>query len=139
MDEKVLLWSTGDYPGSRDKPSHECETDSHPVVSHSLGPRGLYSPRNSPGQNAGVGSLSLLQRIFPTQGLNRGLLHCRQILCQLSYQGSPNVCPDLPQQAHPACSPGWFIILVPGESPEKRLHLCESIAHWARKFSWGRA
>ena len=35
------------------------------------------------------GSLSLLQQIFPTQGLNQGLLHCRQILCQLSYQGSP--------------------------------------------------
>ena len=37
-----------------------------------------------------LGSLSLLQRIFPTQELNRGLLHCRQILYQLSYQGSPN-------------------------------------------------
>ena len=38
----------------------------------------------------GEGSLSLLQGIFPTQELNRGLLHCRQILYQLSYQGSPN-------------------------------------------------
>ena len=37
----------------------------------------------------GVGSLSLLKGIFPTQELNRGLLHCRQILYQLSYQGSP--------------------------------------------------
>ena len=43
----------------------------------------------SPGQNTGVGSLSLLQGIFPTQGLNPGLPHCRQILYQLSYQGSP--------------------------------------------------
>ena len=47
------------------------------------------SPWSSPGQNAGVGSLSLLQGIFPTQGSNRGLLHCRWILYQLSYQGSP--------------------------------------------------
>ena len=39
-----------------------------------------YSPWNSPGQNAGVGSLSLLQGIFPAQGLNPDLPHCRQIL-----------------------------------------------------------
>ena len=49
----------------------------------------LYSPWNSPGQNTGVGSLSLLQGIFPTQGLNPGLLHCRRILDQLSHKGSP--------------------------------------------------
>ena len=48
-----------------------------------------YSPRNSPGQNTGVGSLSLLQGIFPTQGSNQGLPHHRWILYQLSYQGSP--------------------------------------------------
>ena len=36
-----------------------------------------------------MSSLSLLQQIFPTQGLNQGLLHCRQILYQLSYQGIP--------------------------------------------------
>jgi len=46
------------------------------------------SPWNSPGQNTGVGSCSLLQRIFPTQGSNPGLPHCRQILYQLSHQGS---------------------------------------------------
>ena len=45
-------------------------------------------PWNSPGQNTGVGSLSLLQRIFPTQGWNPGLPHCRQILYQLSHQAS---------------------------------------------------
>ena len=39
------------------------------------------------GQNTGVGSLSLLQGIFPTQESNWGLLHCRQILYQLSYGG----------------------------------------------------
>ena len=48
-------------------------------------------PAEPPGKpkNTGVGSLSLLQWIFQTQELNRGLLHCRQILYQLSYQGSP--------------------------------------------------
>ena len=52
---------------------------------------GLYCPWNSLGQNIGEGSLSLLQGIFPTQGLNQGLLHCRQTLYQLSYQGSTPV------------------------------------------------
>ena len=49
-------------------------------------PHGLYSPWNSPGQNTGVGSCSLLQGIFPTQGLNPSPLHCRQILYQLSHK-----------------------------------------------------
>ena len=64
------------------------ESESHSVMSDSLRPHGLYSPWNPPGQNTGVGRLSLLQRIFPTQESNRGLLPCRQILYQLSYQGS---------------------------------------------------
>ena len=55
-------------------------------MSDSLQPQGLYSPWSSVGQNTGVGNLSLLQGIFPTEGLNPGLLHCRQILYQLSYQ-----------------------------------------------------
>ena len=54
-----------------------------------LQPHGLYSPWNSPGQNIGVGGLSFLQGIFPTQGSNPGLPHCRRILYQLSPQGSP--------------------------------------------------
>ena len=66
-----------------------CESESHSVMPDSLQPHGLYRPWNSPGQNTGVGSLSLLQGIFPTQGLNPGLQSCRQILYQLSYQGSP--------------------------------------------------
>ena len=44
---------------------------------------------NSPGQNTGVGSLSLLQGIFPTQGSNPGLPHCRWILYRMSHKGSP--------------------------------------------------
>ena len=65
------------------------ENESHLVVSDSLQPHGLYSPWNFPGQNTGEGSLFFLQGIFPTQELNRGLLHCRRILYQLSYEGSP--------------------------------------------------
>ena len=57
------------------------------VVSDSLQPHELHSPWNAPGKNTGVGSLSLLQGLFPTQGSNPNLLHCRWILYQLSYQG----------------------------------------------------
>ena len=64
---------------------------SHSFIFDSLQPRGLYSPWNSPDQNTEVGSISLLQGIFPTQWSNPGLLHCRWILDQLSYQGSPNM------------------------------------------------
>ena len=53
-----------------------------------LQPNGLCSPWNSPGQNTGVGSLSLLQGIFSTQRSNPGLLYCRRILYQLSHKGS---------------------------------------------------
>ena len=66
-------------------------SESHSVLSDSLQPHGLYSPWNSPGQNAGVGSLSVFQGIFPTQGSNPGLPHCRWILYQLSHQGSPRI------------------------------------------------
>ena len=56
-------------------------------MSDSLQPHGLYSPCpwNSPGQNTGVYSRSLLQEIFLTQGSSPGLLHCRQILYHLSH------------------------------------------------------
>ena len=54
-------------------------------------PPELLCPWNSPGQNTGVGSLSLLQGIFPTQGSNPGLPHCRRILYQLSHKGSPRI------------------------------------------------
>ena len=92
------------------------KSESCSVISDSLRPCGLYSPWNSLGQNTGVGSLSLLQGTFPTQGANSGhpkntgvgslsllqgifptqesnpgLLHCRWILDQLSYQGSPEL------------------------------------------------
>ena len=67
---------------------------SHSVVSdssqpHGLLPTGLLCPWDFPGKNTGVGCHALLQGVFPTQGLNPGLLHCRQSLYGLSYQGSP--------------------------------------------------
>ena len=65
--------------------------ESRSVMSDSLWPHGLYSPWNPPGQNTGVDNLSLLHGIFPPQWSNPGLLHCRQILYQLSHKGSPNV------------------------------------------------
>ena len=58
------------------------ESESHSVMSDSA------TPWTGPGQNTGVGGFSLLQGIFPTQGLNQSLPHCRQILYQLSYQES---------------------------------------------------
>ena len=61
-------------------------------------PHGLYSPWNSPGQNTGVGGHFLFQEIFPTQGSNPGLPHCRWILYQLNHQGSPRI---LERVAHP--------------------------------------
>ena len=66
-------------------------SESRSVMSNSLWPHGLYSLWSSPGQNTRVGSLSLLKGIFPTQGLNPGLLHCRCILYQLSRKGSPRI------------------------------------------------
>ena len=60
------------------------ESESHSVMSDSLQPHGLYSQWNFPSQNTGVDSVSFFQGIFPTQGSNPGLLHCRQILYQLS-------------------------------------------------------
>ena len=69
----------------------ESESESPSVVSNSLRPHGLYSPWPSIGQNTGMGTLSLLQGIFPTQGWNPGLLHCRWILYQLSHKGSRRI------------------------------------------------
>ena len=72
--------------------SQDLKSESHLVVSDSLGPRGLYSPWKSLGQNTGVGSLSLFQGIFPTQGSNPGLQHMQADSYQLSYQWSSQTC-----------------------------------------------
>ena len=63
-------------------------SESRSAMSDSLRAHGQYSPWNSPGQNTRVGSLYLLQGIFPTQGSNSGLPQFRQILYQLSHKGS---------------------------------------------------
>ena len=78
--QKVSLKMTNSVSGTEEKSSHSSfgESKSHSVVSDSLRPHRLYSPWNSPGQKSGVGSLSLLQGIFPTQGSNPGLPHCRR-------------------------------------------------------------
>ena len=83
------------------------EGESCSVVSDFLRPHGLYSPWNSLGQNTLVGSHSLLQGIFPTQGSNPGLPHCRRILYQLSHQGRLGPWESLPKH--------WEIL--PGGGP----------------------
>ena len=77
-------------------PAYSMWCESCSVMCNSLRPHGLYRPWNSPGQNIWVGSLSLLQGIFPTQGIfltqesNPGIPHCRWILYQSSHKGSPS-------------------------------------------------
>ena len=63
------------FPSLTFKVIIESENESPSVMSYFLRPHGLYSPWNSPGQNTGVGSLSLLQGIFPTQELNWSFIH----------------------------------------------------------------
>ena len=76
---------------------HSLDILSCSVVSNSCNPMD-YSPPgsfvhgDSPGRNTGVGCHALLRGIFPTQGSNPGLPHCRQILYYLSHQGSPYNC-----------------------------------------------
>ena len=97
VNSLCLLKGEGDLPNSRFKPrSPTLQADSLPAE-----PQGKL-------KDTGVGSLSLLQWIFQTQESNRGLLHCRQILYQLSYQGSKarkhkeTDCPqELPERLEP--------------------------------------
>ena len=69
--------------------SVESESEIRSLVSDFLQPHGLYNPWTPPGQDTGVGRLSLLHRIFPTQASNSDLLHWRWILYQLSHKGNP--------------------------------------------------
>ena len=72
--------TSGDLPNPGIKPrSPTLQADSLPA-----------EPQGKP-KNTGVGGLSLLQWIFPTQGLNPGFPHCRQILYQLNHKGSPRI------------------------------------------------
>ena len=65
-----------------------------------VAPPGFSVHGDCPGKNTGVGSHSLRQGIFPNQGSNSGLLHCRQSLYHLNHQGSPRI---LEQAAYPFC------------------------------------
>ena len=104
-------------------------------MSNSLWPHGLYSPWNSPGENARMGSFSLLQRIFPTQGSNPGLQHCRWILYQLSHKGSPTIMgPQYPvwSSIQRSCyTKGYlsnqfsFVFINGNKVLEKELHILE--------------
>src|SRR5574337_949469 len=76
-------WSGYPFPSPGDLANPGIEPRSPALQADSL----PTEPQDKP-KNTGVGSLSLLQRIFPAQGSNWGLLHCRWILYQLSYQGT---------------------------------------------------
>ena len=118
---------------------------------------------HSPGKNTGMGWHVLLQRIFPTQGLNPGLLHCRWILYCLSHQGSPinminilnsfqeNVCcmpgsmmdPELQRwvrqgrcpSATETCQPCWLISVVLNTQTYCWPESYLNILHFAEYFS----
>ena len=79
---RILEWVA--FPLPRDFPTQELNPGSPTLQVDSL----QAEPQGKP-KNTGVGSLSLLQGIFPTQELNQSLLHCRQVLYQLNYQESP--------------------------------------------------
>ena len=86
---QLLHWQVEADSLSLAPPGSEVKwSQSRSVVSDCLRPQGLYSPWSSPGQNTGVRSLFLLQGIFPTQGSNQDLPHCRQVLYQLSCVGN---------------------------------------------------
>ena len=67
-----------------------CSVESSTLQPHGLQPARLLCPWDCPGKDTGVGCHFLLQGIFPTQGLNLGLLNCRWILYHLSLRGSPS-------------------------------------------------
>ena len=84
LQARILEWVA--FPFSRGSSQPKYRTQVSHIAGGSLPAEAQGKPKNT-----GVGSLSLLQRIFLTQELNRSLLHCWQILHQLSYQGSPKL------------------------------------------------
>ena len=84
LQAKILEWVV--FPFSRGSSQPRDQTQ----VSHIAGDSLSLEPQGK-SKNTGVGSLSLLQQIVPTQGSNRGLPHCRQILYHLSHKGSPRI------------------------------------------------
>ena len=85
LQVRILEWVAFPIPSPGDLPNPGIEPRSPILQADSL----PAEPQGKLNNNPGVGGLSLLQQIFPTQESNQGFLHCRQILYQLSYQGSP--------------------------------------------------
>ena len=83
LQARILEWVAFSFSRESSQPRDRTQVSILQVDSFPAEPQGM--PKNT-----GVGSLSLLQCIFPTQGLNQGLLQHRQTLYQLSYPGSPN-------------------------------------------------
>ena len=81
LQARILEWVTFPFSGRSPQPRGQTQ------VSHISG-RFFTSWTTREAQEYGVGSLSFLQGIFPTQELNQGLLHCRRILYQLNYEGN---------------------------------------------------
>ena len=127
-----VLYTTSLWISNNIANAYSCKTQ------NGQAPHGLYSPWNSPGQNTGVGSLSLLQGIFPTHGSNPGLLHCRWILYQLSHKGSPRILEwvaypfsrDLPKPRIKPGSPALQADSLPTELSGKPLKTGTSIHVW---------
>ena len=82
LQARILEWVAMTFPRGSSQPRDQTQ------VSRIVGDSLSSEPPGKP-MNTGVGSLSVLQGIFLTKGSNQGLLHCRQIVYQLSYQGSP--------------------------------------------------
>ena len=106
LQTRVLEWVP--FPSPGDLPNPGIKSRSPTLQADSLPGKPQGNPKNT-----GVGILSLLQRIFQTQGSNQGLLHCKQILYQLNNEGSPystfkNRILGLPWQ-----SCGWDIMFLP--------------------------
>ena len=111
-------WSGWPCPSPGDLPNPGIKSRSPALQADSLS----AEPQGKP-KNTGVGSLSLLQRIFPTQESNWALLHCRQILYQLSYEESPSweICMQVKKQQ---LEPGMEQRLVPNwERSMPRLYI----------------
>jgi len=111
----LLICSILDFKESGFGIANTCAVLSCSVVSTLCNPKdcspaGYSVHGDSPGKNTGVVCLALLQGIFPTQRLNPGLQHCRQILHSLSHQGSPRILE-------------WKPIPSPGDFPDPRTEL----------------
>ena len=115
MNNKVLLYSTGNYiqyPVINHNRKNmkknvynwrwrwSCSVVSDSLWPYRLWPTRLFHPWDFPGKSIGVGGHFLLQRIFPTQGSNTGLPHCRQTLYRLSHQGSLYITESLVNQLY---------------------------------------